>query len=30
MLELDKRSVCKCCKMFTFSCPTSRRPEQSA
>jgi len=24
----DRRSDCECCKMFTFPCPTSRRPEQ--
>ena len=26
----DRRSDCKCRKMFTFPCPTPRRPEQLA
>jgi len=30
VLATDRRSDCRCCKMFTFPCPTSWRPEQLA
>ena len=30
VLAPDQRSDCKCCKMITFLCPTSWRPEQLA
>jgi len=26
----SRHSDCNCCKMFTFPCPTSWRPEQLA
>jgi len=28
MTALDRRSHCKCCKKFTFPCPTTRWSEQ--
>jgi len=30
VLAPDRQSDCKCCKMFTFPCPTSWQPEQLA
>jgi len=30
LLASDRRSHCKCCKMFTFPHPTTWRPEQLA
>jgi len=30
LLAPDRRSDCKCCKRFTFPCPTSRRPARTA
>jgi len=30
VLAPDRRSDCKCCKVLTFPCPTSCRPEQLA